>query len=102
METGHKLIGNSGVFIFNVNRKPENGLQRFRLLFKQGTDTKIEIIYNSERGMVINDHELELTLKNSSRLYLIVEEGHTLYISTSSPSFADIIFSLNLTEPFGA
>ena len=41
--------------------------------------------------MLINGNFLDFRFKNESRLYLIIDKD-TLYISTKSPFFADIIY----------
>lgn len=90
-ETVHSLDTSSGVFIVNLNKKTAS--QHLRIVLTQAIDTDIEIIYNSKHGLLINNEYLDFSLPNTTRLYIILDQGQTLYLSLGSPRFADIIFS---------
>jgi len=62
-------------------------------------NVKLEIIYNSKHGLLINNQFLAYSLVNATTLYVVLtNNSRMLYLAVDGLTFADIIHSQSLSN----
>ena len=82
----------SGIFMFNVTTLKRSQEQRLRVLFSQGEESRVELVYNSKHGLLVNGDYIYKDLGNVTKLFFVLDANDTMFFVFDELSFANVFY----------